>query len=93
MTRLFLTLLCGLYLFLSSSFADEDTTCSKVILVTGASRGIGWETTKKLASEGHQVLASMRMPKSPDALMPDNIKILPLDVTSEKSIEEALSSL
>ncbi|MBO6587435.1 MAG: SDR family oxidoreductase [Gracilimonas sp.] len=33
---------------------------SKTILVTGASRGIGYETARKLASENHTVIATAR---------------------------------
>ncbi|MFU8861227.1 MAG: SDR family NAD(P)-dependent oxidoreductase [Cyclonatronaceae bacterium] len=40
----------------------------KTVVVTGASRGIGYQTALKFASEGHQVLALARSKEKLDAL-------------------------
>lgn len=37
---------------------------SKIIVVTGANRGIGLELTKTLASQGHKIIAVIRNPAS-----------------------------
>lgn len=69
---------------------------SKVILITGASRGIGWETAKKLALQGHHVYASMRSIKSfaeNQVDLPPSLQLLELDVTNELSVMQAFEIL
>ncbi|WP_069133495.1 SDR family NAD(P)-dependent oxidoreductase [Rhodohalobacter halophilus] len=64
---------------------------SKHIIITGASKGIGFETAKRLAQSGHRVTAIAR---SKDALLslqkinPDLISVLRLDITSENAVSE-----
>lgn len=75
---------------------------SKVILITGASTGIGLETAVQLAEQGHQVYATMRNLNKRALLDQEterrNVKlqVLQLDVKDEKSIaaciEEIISS-
>jgi len=67
---------------------------NKVILITGASSGIGWETAKKLASHGYRVYASMRSVKSFSHSQEStafSIELLELDVTDDQSVDGALS--
>ncbi|WP_142715951.1 SDR family NAD(P)-dependent oxidoreductase [Fodinibius sediminis] len=71
---------------------------SKVIIVTGASRGIGFETAQQLADRGHRVFAVARS-AGPlgklQGLFPEQINAVPADLTDEHSVGrlvEAISS-
>ncbi|MFW7379897.1 MAG: SDR family oxidoreductase [Oligoflexus sp.] len=67
--------------------------------VQGASRGIGLELVRQLASRTDMVYASCRQPEKADALQslaeewPARITILPIDVTDENSIQAAAVKL
>lgn len=70
---------------------------SKTILVTGASRGIGYETARKLASENHTVIATAR---SQDKLQElsntaENGKIIPVtaDLTKPEDITKIAAAV
>lgn len=72
---------------------------SKVILITGASTGIGLETAVQLSEQGHQVYASMRN-LSKRALLDQEIdkrkvklRVLQLDVQDEKSITACIAEI
>ena len=58
-------------------------------LVTGASSGIGRETTRKLAQEGFQVIASARRKERLDELAKENQNILPrpVDLSDAQELE------
>jgi 3-oxoacyl-[acyl-carrier protein] reductase len=58
-----------------------------VILITGASRGIGRAIAERLLETGHQVLGLARVPLEAE------FEILPLDVSSEDSIKDFLRSV
>lgn len=73
----------------------------KNILITGASRGIGYLTAKSLASQGHRVFASMRDIAGGNTQTSDELStwsknegfsltLLELDVTDEHSVEAAV---
>ncbi len=69
-----------------------------VVLVTGASHGIGLATAEHLANNGYKVYATCRDPLKADHLQKlskriANISILPLDVTSEESVDKAISEI
>ncbi|MEO0458166.1 MAG: SDR family oxidoreductase [Cyanobacteria bacterium P01_A01_bin.114] len=77
---------------------------SKTVLVTGASRGIGWLTTKSLAKAGHNVFAAMRnvqgrneaVARDLTAWATENdlmIKTVDMDVTDEASVNAAIQSV
>ncbi len=68
----------------------------KNIIVTGASRGIGYYTALQFAKEGHQVLAIARSKDRLEALKSENeakgnIKILALDLSGDYNIEQITS--
>lgn len=64
----------------------------KNIIVTGTSRGIGYELALKFAEAGHQVLAISR--KIPQALLENkNITCLSVDLADETALDEVESFL
>ena len=62
----------------------------KNIIVTGASRGIGFELVKLLASQQHQVLALSRNTSSLIKLQTNNknISVIPIDISNENEYEK-----
>lgn len=57
-----------------------------VIIITGASSGIGFETAKTLAKQGHKVYAGARRLERMEALRNCGVQTLQLDVTDNNSI-------
>ncbi|MFC4211627.1 oxidoreductase [Pedobacter lithocola] len=65
----------------------------KIVLVTGASAGIGKETAKHLAANGYTVYgAARRLDKMRD-LTPLGIKCIELDVTNEASMVSCVNNI
>ena len=70
-----------------------------LVLITGTSKGIGYETTLAFARAGHNVLATMRSPtRSPqlaEVASRENlaIRILSMDVDSDESVTEAFKTI
>ena len=63
---------------------------TKVVLVTGASSGIGKSIAQTLKQKGFTVYGTARNPKNyPDSMIP----LLPLDVTDEQTIHTCISNL
>ncbi len=59
----------------------------KNIIITGTSRGIGYEMALQFANSGHQVLAISR--KTPQVLMEhENITCLPIDISDENQLQQ-----
>lgn len=66
------------------------------IIVTGASRGIGYATVKELASKGHAVLGTARSRDLLDKLeqeVPDKITTYPADLTDAESVSRLSSQI
>lgn len=62
---------------------------SKVIIITGASRGIGKVTANHLSQLGHRVYGTMRTPQE----IGDGIEVKRLDVTDSTSIAACVSEV
>lgn len=80
----------------------SSATQQRVILVTGANKGIGFEIVKKLAKESSEnkhliLLGSRDLKKGEDALIksgsPSNVHLLHLDVSSKESIILAVEEI
>jgi NADP-dependent 3-hydroxy acid dehydrogenase YdfG len=65
----------------------------QILLVTGASSGIGQATTQYLASKGHYVYAAARRLDRLEAMRSSNIQPLELDVTSDESVKAAIQKI
>ena len=65
----------------------------KVILITGASSGIGFDAAQTLARQGHRVYAAARRVERMEPLKADGIVPLRLDVTDEASMQEAVRTV
>lgn len=61
---------------------------SKNIIITGTSRGIGYELVRLLAEESHQVLALSRNSDPIQNLNLHNVTTFSFDITSEKSMNQ-----
>lgn len=61
-------------------------TDSKIVLVTGATSGIGAAVARRLAAQGHRVLAGARREDRLAELAGDNIEVRRLDVTDRADI-------
>jgi len=66
---------------------------SKVILITGASSGIGYDAAQTLARQGHKVYAAARRTELMEPLKADGIMPLSLDVTDEESMQRCVQSV
>lgn len=68
---------------------------SKIVLITGANKGIGFETARAIASTGHTVLMGARDPERGRTAAAKltaaglDVSYLPLDVTDERSLAAA----
>lgn len=66
---------------------------NKVILLTGASSGIGYDTAVALAQQGHKVYAAARRIDRMEPLRQYGIVPLKMDVTDEASMQKGVQAL
>jgi NAD(P)-dependent dehydrogenase (short-subunit alcohol dehydrogenase family) len=66
---------------------------SKTIVITGTSRGIGFELVKLFASEGHTVFALSRNEKPVNQLGLENVHALSCDLSESLSVEAAVNEI
>ena len=64
-----------------------------IILVTGASSGIGYESAILLAKKGHKVYGAARRVERMEPLKEYGIKPMSLDVTSEESMQKCVADI
>jgi len=65
----------------------EHNQLTKYAIVTGASKGVGYETAKLLAKSGYKVIAVSRNIEKLNTLISDGIEVYQLDLTNFKEIE------
>jgi NAD(P)-dependent dehydrogenase (short-subunit alcohol dehydrogenase family) len=74
---------------------NTDSKAKKIALVTGANRGLGFETCRQLGKKGYTVLLTSRSKakgkEAADKLRADGLDVreLELDVTSDESVTQA----
>lgn len=64
---------------------------SLVILITGASSGIGYEAAQMLAAKGHKVYGAARRTERMEPLKAQGVMPIALDVTCDASAQEAVA--
>jgi len=62
----------------------------KHIVITGTSRGIGFELAQQFANEGHKVLALSRNTKPLDSINNTNITTIAVDLSNNNDIKKAV---
>ena len=65
----------------------------KVILITGASSGIGYDTAAALAKQGHKVYAAARRMEKMEPLRQRGVVPIKMDVTDTASLEAGLHTV
>ena len=60
----------------------------KNVIITGTSRGIGFELAKLFANKGHQVLALSRNTKPLEQFNHQNITVISVDLSNNTEIEK-----
>ncbi len=72
-----------------------DSGASKIVVVTGASRGLGQATAREIARRGHTVVATMRNPADFAALKDSEgtFDFERMDVTDPENVKAALGSV
>lgn len=71
----------------------KNSKTPQVILITGGSSGIGFETARVLARQGHRVYAAARRIDRMEALKKEGVSVLFLDVTDDASMCAAVDTV
>ena len=80
--------------FAQSPAPEGSAAVPKVVLVTGASSGIGRKITEHLAAKGYFVYAGARKQADLDALGAiKNVRAVKLDVTKQEDIDAAVATI
>ena len=66
---------------------------NKVILITGASSGIGFDAAHALVKQGHRVYAAARRVELMEALKADGVQVIRMDVTDEVSLKQGVEAV
>ena len=65
----------------------------QIILITGASSGIGFDAAQVLARQGHKVYAAARRVELMEPLKADGVQVLRMDVTDETSMQQGVAAV
>ena len=65
----------------------------KVILITGASSGIGFDAAQMLAQQGHKVYAAARRVELMEPLKAFGVQVIRMDVTNEESMVQGVEAV
>ena len=65
----------------------------QVILITGASSGIGYSTALALAKQGHKVYAAARRVEMMEPLKTEGVVPIHMDVTDEQSVADGVQTI
>ena len=60
----------------------------KHVVITGTSRGIGFEMVKIFSEAGHHVIALSRKSESLQALNLKNVQVIACDITKEEELQK-----
>ncbi len=69
----------------------NNTKQKQIILLTGASSGIGYDTARMLAEQGHKVYAAARRTELMTPLLDLGVTVIKMDVTDEVSMQEGVN--
>lgn len=64
----------------------------KTVLITGCSSGFGLDTANYFLARGWKVIATMRTPQAGLLAPSENLVLLPLDVTDDESVRNAIAA-
>ena len=66
---------------------------SRTVLVTGANRGLGLEFARQYRDAGWQVIGTARNPDTAEDLKALGVRVMPLDVASQESVDNLAAAL
>ncbi len=92
-THLLLSLITITILTAFGYAEPAESTSKPSILITGANRGLGLELCKQYLKQGYIVYGTARKPEKATELQATDTIILPLDVTSQESIDALAQQL
>ena len=78
---------------MGTSLSIQDDNMSKVVLITGASSGIGFDAARMLARQGHRVYAAARRVEMMEPLRADGVVPLSMDVTDQESMTSGVKAV
>ena len=78
----------------TDSRADDPAAKeTRTVLITGANRGLGLEFARQYKEAGWRVIGTARDPQEAQELAALGVRVLPLDVASQQSVDELAAAL